>query len=321
MGEFVSLCKLTRILSHIWESVYTASRRKGLEEMTKTFSGLLDRWKAYYDKDFFVISDAASKNHPMTFSRVYILSLHAYARWLLHRPALSLSRDDPRYAAALQPCLEAALSLIKIREFAEKINCVCGLNPAMRRQTIFLAAVTLLFSIWQTSRSSPAVSSSLEPRSIHSVCVEAVELLRYDEYQTIDSDIDHSAILRRLLESTFHERANLEPHNIFDDMAQCTGTCYTKFESDQAAELETTSQYVPIPNWTFPIVQTWPQIQDITFLSPGLWDDDLKNAEVQAWTNFKVPCEVIPSLQRVQSNDWSNIHEIGVTNKKRRLLP
>ncbi|KAH9824580.1 Fungal specific transcription factor domain [Teratosphaeria destructans] len=189
--RFISVCRLSRILSRALDVLYTHGKRKNastkIEQMNRICcEHLLDSLDFSFEEQPDDLPDADSDDPAdlaVLASWANEQLLYHYIRWLIHRPGLSLSPEDMQFAVCLQTSTDAAAALLRTCNEQKRILPFIEAVPSAHPLTIFVAALTPLFRT-VTLRSRTSGSLAMMPSCVDDdleACQNGISALAFQQ--------------------------------------------------------------------------------------------------------------------------------------------
>ncbi|KAI9836894.1 MAG: hypothetical protein M1819_001059 [Sarea resinae] len=280
ISTFISLCKLSSIMSQTVEMLYTTTDRRGGPAKIIHLTRLLDAWEASSLQEDTSAEDALGfeSQHGAVYppAELHKKILLNYIRWIVHRPALSFGITEPQYSASLHQCTQAVVNLIRdIRAAVHLLNRI-PINTIIKCHTVWLAGIAVLFRLWlhhgkQCCRSEYHDRLRFETEAS---CKQCIEILQHFSTSLEKDTSAHTSSLSGLMQSSFaafdstrpqgqYESSNRQPGTtkpIMDGIPVCTATTETT---------NTLAEPPPNPASRTPMTSNGFEIE---LLQPGLMD-------------------------------------------------
>ncbi|KAF2484144.1 fungal-specific transcription factor domain-containing protein [Neohortaea acidophila] len=210
--RFVSVCRLSRILSRVLDVLYSHNKRKHastrIEQMNRLCcEHLLDQLDFSFEETPDDIPDPDTEDPAelaILASYAHEQILYYYIRWLIHRPGVTLSRTDPQFALSLQIATEAAAGLLRVMSTYKRACAFLNANPAVPPCTIFIAALTPLYRTTLLRSQSGTLSAiGYSAEADFTACQEAAAILA--EKSHCHSDVVRRRVLQDLVRRVFSQ--------------------------------------------------------------------------------------------------------------------
>jgi len=162
ISGFISICKLSKILSQILEILYTTTdRRRAVAKMTH-MQRLLNQWNDRHIGRKPTEHSSKTGETGRHLRDVYEQLLYHYCKWLLHRPALSFPTSTLQYKQSLRVCAEAGSAMISTAYQRPGILSFILTNPGAHSYSIWSAGVTVLFQYWDLQSRKISTTQDME---------------------------------------------------------------------------------------------------------------------------------------------------------------
>lgn len=138
---FVQLCKLTSIMKHMTQLLFTTTQRRAGEQKIKVLDRQLQVWS--YDW----LGGQARLHDRDNFFGAYSRLLAHSCMLLIHQPALTFPETEPQFGRSLKSSAESALAIISTLTASHQQKIIFYLQPYASR-LIFQSALVCFYYSW-----------------------------------------------------------------------------------------------------------------------------------------------------------------------------
>jgi hypothetical protein len=254
ISGFISICKLSKIMSQILEILYTTTdRRRSVAKMT-SMQRLLNQWQdthlGYPFGPSTTSSGSTENGQGPLLIETYEQLLYHYTRWLLYRPALSFLTSSPRYKRSLSICTEASSAMITTAHRQPKILPLIPFNPGAHSFSLWSAGVTALFQHWDLRSRKDTTAEHLDrvQSETRASCENCTTVLRTLSTSEQPGAQDRVLNMEELLRTTFSTTSNIpSPSTHTSNASTITTTALTLKRARSPPSEPNTHTHTPIP--------------------------------------------------------------------------
>jgi len=214
----IHMFKISKILGHTLESLYTTTRRRGAVVKITRLQAELDLWESAF------LSNATSNNDDdgafdevndieNSFNKSFLAVLKCITVFHVHRPALTFSTTHNQFSISLKQCCHASATLIDVISRTTH-NTLISIYPN-GLHILWQAGLTVLFAMWNGKPYSEDASSD---QSLLILCISTLRRFGNIGVRENDMVMECVDVLDRLQKRTFEggELPEYDQWNIWD---------------------------------------------------------------------------------------------------------